>query len=123
MRSRVIRSTLAAAFAVSVLVPSAVLAQDKPQVLIWTDSVRQPGFETYRDLVADEVDVKVEIQDINQILGKIQLANQVGSGWPDVIFADPSDLALLASPQIDYALEWTPDLVGEGFLEDFGEGN
>ncbi len=123
MRSRVIGTAATAAFALSVVVPGAVLAQDKPQVLVWTDSVRQPGFETYRDLVADTVDVKVEIQDINQVLGKIQLANQVGSGWPDVIFADPSDLALLVSPQIDYALEWTPELAGEGFLEDFGEGN
>jgi hypothetical protein len=123
MRSKVVGSAVAAAFAVSVAVPGAVLAQEKPQVLVWTDSVRQPGFETYRDLVADEVDVKVEIQDINQVLGKIQLANQAGSGWPDVIFADPSDLALLVSPQIDYALEWTPELAGEGFLEDFGNAN
>ena len=120
---KVVGSAVAAAFALSVVVPGAALAQEKPQVLVWTDSVRQPGFEAYRDLVADEVDVKVEIQDINQVLGKIQLANQAGSGWPDVIFADPSDLALLVSPQIDYALEWTPELAGEGFLEDFGNGN
>ena len=123
MRSKVVGSAVAAAFALSVVVPGAALAQEKPQVLVWTDSVRQPGFEAYRDLVADEVDVKVEIQDINQVLGKIQLANQAGSGWPDVIFADPSDLALLVSPQIDYALEWTPELAGEGFLEDFGNAN
>jgi multiple sugar transport system substrate-binding protein len=123
MRRKVIASALGSAFALSVLAPSAIVAQDKPEVLVWTDSVRQPGFEAYRDLVADEVDVKVEIQDINQVLGKIQLANAAGSGWPDVIFADPSDLALLVSPQIDYALEWTPEAVGQDFLDAFGEGN
>lgn len=123
MRSTVIGSAITAAFALSVVVPAAVLAQDKPQVLVWTDSVRQPGFEEYRDEVAGEVDVQVEIQDIGQMLGKIQLANQVGSGWPDVIFADPSDLALLLSPQVDYPLELTAENVGQEFLDGFGVAN
>ncbi len=123
MRSRVVASTIAAAFALSVVAPGAVLAQDKPQVLVWTDAVRQPGFEEYRDSVADEVDVTVEIQDIGQVVGKIQLANQVGSGWPDVIFLDPSDVATLVSPQVDYALGFTADNVGQEFLDDFGQAN
>jgi len=115
----------AAALAVALAaIPGAVgLAQDKPQVHVWTDAVRQPGFETYRDLVADTVDVKVEVVDIGQLLAKIQLANVAGSGWPDVVFAQPGNLALLQSPEIDWTLELTPELVGQEFLDGFGNAN
>ena len=123
MNRRFVGVAATMAFAISAVAPGAAVAQDKPEVLVWTDSVRQPGFETYRDEVADTVDVQVQIEDINQVLGKIQLANQVGSGWPDVLWSDPSDLALLVSPQIDYALELTAENVGQEFLDAFGEGN
>jgi len=122
------RNVVAPAFAVSLLlaaIPGGVGAQDaqKPQVLVWTDSVRQPGFEAYRDLVKDTVDVKVEIIDISQLLGKIQLANAAGSGWPDVVFAQPGNLALLASPEIAYTAPLTAELVGQDFLDGFGNAN
>ena len=61
MRSKVVGSAVAAAFALSVIMPGAMLAQDKPKVLVWTDAVRLPGFEAYRDSVADTVDVTVEL--------------------------------------------------------------
>lgn len=123
MRTKIIGTAATAAFALSVVVPGAVLAQDKPQVLVWTDSVRQPGFEDFRDSVADRIDVTVETQDISQMLGKIQLANQVGSGWPDIIFAEPSQLALFIDPSIDYAQELNADNVGQEFLDGFGASN
>jgi len=123
MIRRVIGATATTAFALSVIVPGAGLAQDKPTVLVWTDAVRQPGFEAYRDSVADTVDVTVEVVGQQEILPKIQLANQAGSGHPDVIFAQPNEIAIYASPQVNYALEWTPELAGEGFLEGFGNAN
>jgi len=124
MRRTVVGSVMALAL-VSTAVPAAVVAQDseKPQVLVWTDAVRLPGFETYRDLVADTVDVTVELVAQADILPKIQLANQAGSGQPDVVFAQPNEIALYQSPQLDYALEWTPELAGEGFLDGFGNAN
>jgi len=109
---------------VAVAAPMAVVAQDeKPKVLVWTDAVRQPGFEAYRDSVADTVDVTVELVAQADILPKIQLANQAGSGHPDVVFAQPNEIAIYQSPQVNYALEWTPELAGEGFLEGFGNAN
>lgn len=123
MSRRVIGAAVTAAFALSVIVPGAVLAQDKPKVLVWTDAVRLPGFEAYRDSVADTVDVTVELVAQADILPKIQLANQAGSGHPDVVFAQPNEIALYQSPQVNYALEWTPELAGEGFLEGFGNAN
>src|SRR5688500_6106284 len=112
MSRRVIATLATAAFALSVTVPVAVVAQDTPTVLVWTDAVRQPGFEAYRDSVADTVDVTVEVVGQQEILPKIQLANQAGSGHPDVIFAQPNEIAIYASPQVNYAMEWTPELAG-----------
>src|SRR5688500_6026260 len=120
MSRRVIGIVATGAFALSAIVPGAVLAQDKPTVLVWTDAVRQPGFEAYRDSVADTVDVTVELVAQQDILPKIQLANQAGSGHPDVIFAQPNEIAIYQSPQVNFAMEWTPELAGEGFLEGFG---
>lgn len=122
MRRNVTGSALALALALAAL-PAGAGAQDKPQVLFWTDSVRQPGVETYRDLVKDTVDVKVETVSTSDIPGKIQLFNQTGSGWPDAFFGEPAHLALMTDPSFDYALELTPELVGQEFLDAFGNGN
>lgn len=108
---------------VAAAVPMAVVAQDKPKVLVWTDAVRLPGFEAYRDSHADTVDVTVELVAQTDILPKIQLATQAGSGLPDVVFAQPNEIALYQSPQLDYALEWTPELAGADFLAGFGKAN
>ena len=122
MRSKVVGSAVAAAFALSVIMPGAA-GPGEAEVLVWTDAVRQPGFEAYRDFVADTVDVTVELVAQADILPKIQLANQAGSGHPDVVFAQPNEIAIYQSPQVNYAIEWTPELAGEGFLEGFGNAN
>ena len=95
MRRTVVGLSMALAL-VAAAVPVAVVAQDaeKPKVLVWTDAVRQPGFEAYRDSVADTVDVTVELVAQAEILPKIQLANQAGSGHPDVVFAQPNEIAI-----------------------------
>jgi multiple sugar transport system substrate-binding protein len=125
MRRTVIGLSTAVALALVAAAGPAVVAQDaeKPKVLVWTDAVRQPGFEAYRDSVADTVDVTVELVAQAEILPKIQLANQAGSGHPDVVFAQPNEIAIYQSPQVNYAMEWTPELAGEGFLEGFGNAN
>jgi multiple sugar transport system substrate-binding protein len=124
MNRGVIGLAATAVIAASAILPGAMLAQDeKPKVLVWTDAVRQPGFEAYRDSVADTVDVTVEVVAQADILPKIQLANQAGSGHPDVIFAQPNEIAIYASPAVNFAMEWTPELAGEGFLEGFGNAN
>ncbi len=73
-------------------------------VLVWTDSTRQPAFEDFQK-AHPNVKMKIEVVDPTSLLSKIQLANRVGSGWPDVMFdATPSDVASLASPLFNYAL-------------------
>jgi len=127
--SAVRRNAVGSALALAVLlaaVPAGAGAQDptpKPSVLFWTDSVRQPGVETYANLVKDTVDVKIETVSTSDIPGKIQLFNQAGSGWPDAFFGEPSHVSLMTDPSYDFALELTPDLVGQDFLDAFGNGN
>lgn len=75
----------------------------KGSLLIWTDSTREAAFEAYAKAHPD-VKLDVEVVDAASMLSKIQLANRVGEGWPDVIFdSNPSDVASLASPLFNYA--------------------
>ena len=47
--------------------------------------------------------LKFEAIDTSTYLSKIQLANQVGSGWPDVLFdPQPNDVASLQSPLFNF---------------------
>jgi ABC-type glycerol-3-phosphate transport system substrate-binding protein len=72
-------------------------------VLVWADSTRQPAFEAFQK-AHPETKLKIEVVDQGSILTKIQLANRVGKGWPDVIFDSvPSEVAALASPLFNYA--------------------
>ncbi len=80
-------------------------AKDDPKapILVWTDATRQPAFEAYQK-AHPQVKMKIEVVDATKLLTKIQLANRVGKGWPDVIFDSiPSDVAALASPLFKYA--------------------
>jgi multiple sugar transport system substrate-binding protein len=72
-------------------------------ILVWTDATRQPAFAAYQKAHPD-VKMKIEVIDATALLTKIQLANRVGKGWPDVVFDSlPSDVAALASPLFNFA--------------------
>jgi multiple sugar transport system substrate-binding protein len=76
----------------------------KAEVLVWGDATRQPAFEAYQKAHPD-VNLKFEAIDSATYLSKIQLANKVGKGWPDLIFdPSPNDIAALQSPLFNYAL-------------------
>ena len=91
-------------------------------VLVWTDATRQPAFEAFQKANPD-VKLKIEVVDATKILSKIQLANRVGEGWPDVMFNSiPSDVAALASPLFEYA-QPLDELVPEDVQEGFATGN
>jgi ABC-type glycerol-3-phosphate transport system substrate-binding protein len=80
-------------------------AKDDPHapILVWTDATRQPAFEAYQKAHSD-VKMKIEVVDATKLLTKIQLANRVGKGWPDVVFDSiPSDVAALSSPLFKFA--------------------
>lgn len=75
----------------------------KPELLIWVDSVREPAAKAYQDSVNGDVDVTIEVVDVADLQTKISLFNTTGSGWPDVVFAQPNDIAAWAEPSNGYA--------------------
>lgn len=90
-------------------------------VLVWADATRQPGVQAFID-AHPEMNVKVELQPVD-FLTKIQLFNQGGSGWPDVMFvATTNPIAMLSAPNFDYA-QPLDGLVSGDVLEGFGNSN
>jgi ABC-type glycerol-3-phosphate transport system substrate-binding protein len=93
----------------------------KATVLVWADATRQPAFEAFQK-AHPEVKLKIEVVDPAAILTKIQLANRVGKGWPDVIFdPTPNDVAALSSPLFNYA-QPLDDLVPQDVQDGFSTG-
>jgi ABC-type glycerol-3-phosphate transport system substrate-binding protein len=94
-------------------------AVDGPrELLIWVDIVREPAAKMYAEKMAGEVNVTVEVVAQEEMLPKIALANQTGSGWPDVVFAPPNDIAIWADPSNGYALaldEYLDSSIIEGY--------
>jgi len=79
-------------------------ATGTPEILLWTDSVREPAALQYAESVEGEVDVTIEVVDAFDLQSRIQLFNTTGSGWPDLVFAQPNDVAAWADPSNAYAL-------------------
>lgn len=97
--------------------------QDKnAELLVWTDSTRQPGFEKFKS-EHPGVKMKIETYDSAALLSKIQLFNRTGKGWPDVIFsAQPNDVAALSNKTFDYTASLNK-LVDAKVQEGFGVSN
>ena len=92
------------------------------EIVVWGDATRQPAFEAYQAANPD-VKLKFEAIDPSTYLSKIQLANRVGSGWPDVLFdPQPNDVASLQSPLFNFTQN-LDDLVPADVQKDFATEN
>lgn len=99
-------------------------SKDDPNapILVWTDATRKPAFEAYQKAHPD-VELKIEVIDATALLTKIQLANRVGKGWPDVVFDSlPNDVAALSSPLFKYA-QPLDEKVSDKVTDDFAGNN
>lgn len=97
-------------------------AGEKPSLLIWVDTPRVPQAEAYQTLMADKVDIKIEVIAQADAQTKIALQNSTKKGWPDVIFGDAADTAQFLDPSNGYAADLT-DVVSKEIFDGFGEGN
>lgn len=97
-------------------------AEGTPELLIWVDSVREPAAKAYKAAVKDEVDVTIEVVDVADLPTKIALFNTTKSGWPDVVFAQPNDVAAWADPSNGYAADLT-DIVDPEVFEAYNGAN
>lgn len=93
-----------------------------PSITIWADATREAAANNYAESVEGEVDVTVEVKDATNLRSEISLLNQAKSGWPDVVFADPSLIAEWSSEDNGFAAR-IDDLVGSEFLDGYGTAN
>ena len=101
---------------------SQVAQNDKATITVWVDATRKPAIDAYQK-AHPEAKVKVQVLDPTTFLSKIQLANRVGSGWPDVIFdSNPSEIASLQSPLFKYA-QTLDSLVPKNVQDNFATKN
>lgn len=89
---------------------------------VWTDAVRQSGFDTYQALYqADGTNLSIETLP-DQFPQKILLATKAKKGWPDVVFdGGTNNVSLFSSDLYDFATDLTP-LLPEGAIDSFYEG-
>lgn len=80
-------------------------AEGDNSLLIYVDPVREPACAAYKDMMAGEVEVTCEVVGQEEILPKVQLSNQTGSGWPDVTFNPASNVGIYQDPMNGYALK------------------
>jgi multiple sugar transport system substrate-binding protein len=91
-------------------------------ITVWIDSTRQPAIERYIATHPDAKDkVKFELVDRGQFPAKVLLFNNTGSGWPDVVFAEPNLVAAVADASRDFPLDLT-DLVPQDIRKGFSPG-
>jgi ABC-type glycerol-3-phosphate transport system substrate-binding protein len=72
-----------------------VVRASKPTLTVWVDSVRLPAAKAYKK-AHPNVNTKIVTYDgdtngATELQQKIQLWNQSGSGWPDVVFSEQTN--------------------------------
>jgi ABC-type glycerol-3-phosphate transport system substrate-binding protein len=90
-------------------------------IVAWVDSTRLPGVQLY---AKEHPNVKVKIVTVDraQLPEKILLFNRAGSGWPDVVFAEPNLIARVADNAHHYPIDLTP-YVSQDILNKFAPGS
>jgi len=97
-------------------------AEGPKSLLIWVDAVREPACLAYTESVAGEVDVTCEVVGQEEILSKIQLANQTGEGWPDVTFDQPNNVAIYQDAANGYSLNLS-NYVDQAIIDGYNTSN
>ncbi len=85
-----------------------------PRITIWLDSTRMEGATIYERLFPDKASqINFQLVDRTRFPAEILSFNQQGSGWPDVVFAEPELVALTIDSQHDYPLDLKKALSAE----------
>ena len=93
-----------------------------PSITVWVDAPRLPGAQLYAQVMKGKVNVKVELHAQADLLAKVQLFNRIKKGWPDVVFGQPNDVAVLKNPYINDA-RVLDKLLPAATWKKFGNGN
>jgi ABC-type glycerol-3-phosphate transport system substrate-binding protein len=114
-------TTAIAALLIASSGPATMAADEGAAIVVWLDQTRVPAVEAWKAAHPDQADlVTAEVVDILQIPAKIALANNVGKGWPDVVFNGANLIAMTATERNDWALDLRPH-VSQDVLDQFEE--
>ncbi|NJM06107.1 extracellular solute-binding protein [Candidatus Gracilibacteria bacterium] len=91
-------------------------------ITVWVDSTREAAVKLYQEKHPENADkITIEIADRAQFPAKVLLFNNTGSGWPDVVFAEPEIVGQVADTSRNFPADLTP-YVSQDILSQFAEG-
>jgi multiple sugar transport system substrate-binding protein len=75
-------------------------------ITVWIDQPRQPAIDAYKKAHPGTANlIKTVIVDREQFPSKVLLYNNTGSGWPDVVFAEPRLVARVSDAAHNFPLD------------------
>ena len=100
---------------------AAATISDAP-ITVWVDSTREAAVKLYKEKHPDVASkIKIEIADRATLPAKVLLFNNTGSGWPDVVFAEPELVGQVADSSRNFPADLTP-YVAKDVLDKFAPG-
>jgi multiple sugar transport system substrate-binding protein len=104
------------------LVLGGSMAAQSDPITIWIDTTRQAAVDLYLQTFPEDAElINVEIVDRSQFPAKVLLFNNAGSGWPDVVFAEPELVGAVADASRNFPLDLN-EFVTPDILENFAPG-
>jgi multiple sugar transport system substrate-binding protein len=98
---------------------------DRAPIEVWVDAARLPQLDAWREAYPDQAGlVQVTEVDRAKIADRILFWNNVGEGWPDVVFAGPHDAALWSDAAHAFTADlsdWVPAEVVEAYGDNLFE--
>jgi len=100
----------------------AVATDDNAPITVWVDSTREGAVKLFKEKHPDKANlINIELADRGQFPAKVLLFNNTGSGWPDVVFAEPEIVGRVADASRNFPADLTP-YVSQETLDKFAPG-
>lgn len=91
-------------------------------ITVWVDATRESAVQMFREKHPDKADlINIEIADRAEFPARVLLFNNTGSGWPDVVFAEPEIVGQVADASRNFPADLTP-YVSQEILDQFAPG-
>ena len=88
---------------------SSVSGNSNASITIWVDADRMTAVNDFKKAFpADASKIKAVVVDRNTFPSKVLLENNISSGWPDVVFAEPDLVAQVSDAAHHFPLDLTP---------------
>src|SRR5689334_2875547 len=98
----------------------ATTSDTQAPITVWIDTTRQAAVDAYKKANPDKAAlIKEVIVDRAEFPAKVLLFNNTNSGWPDVVFAEPSIVGQVSDAAHNFPLD-LKDLVSPDVVKNFG---